>query len=935
MDAEPHGQSIDRETIASATPQPTASLAQDPEEPPLLADQETAIATPHPAASPALDRIGPRPVLEGPGTRMGPYRLLQKLGEGGMGIVYMAEQEAPVRRRVALKIIKPGMDTEQVVARFEVERQALALMDHPNIARVLEAGATDTGRPYFVMELVKGIPVTEYCDGNRLSPRERLELFVPVCQAVQHAHQKGIIHRDIKPSNILVTTSDGQPVPKVIDFGVAKAIDRRLTERTMFTQFGQVIGTLEYMSPEQAELGALDVDTRSDIYSLGAVLFELLTGSTPLHRARTRAAGYAEMLRRIREEETPRPSTRLSDSRETLPSISAQRKMEPARLAKLVRGELDWIVMKALERDRTRRYQTANALARDLQRYLHEEPVEAGPPSATYRLRKLARKHRGLLATTGAFVALLAMAALAGTALAIRAIRAERQALADRNRAVDAEHAARAEADKALAINRFLTEDLLSQAEPSNRAAASGVTLREVLDRAAEKVGERFTDQPATEAAVRRTIAGTYHGLGAFDRGERQWRAVAAIEGRRLGPEDAETWKALGEVGHMLNHQARYDEALELLGQAHAGLRRALGPEHRSTISAATHLALAYEDAGRRAAAVPLFEEILRLREAAVGPDHPDTLGAMNNLAGAYRAVGRIGDALPLSEAALQRLRASLGPDHPSTLDALSTLASTYQAAGRPADALPLMEEAVKLRKDRLGLGHLKTLGSINDLALAYQTAGRLKDAVPLFEQNFELARVHLGADHHGTLVSMTNLGAAYRDTGRLPDAIRLLEEARKKCLAKLGPDHPSTLDAMSDLASTYRAAGRLDEALALFEDTLKLARIKLGPDHPDTLETLNDLAGTYLDARRWADAEATARQCLGICEKKQLDDWRRYLAMSQLGAALSGQKKPGEAESLLIGGYDGLKARAGKIPAAERKSLADAGARIVASYEA
>src|SRR5579864_7451541 len=311
---------------------------------------------PVPDATISMDRPT---ILEGPGTTIGPYKLLQKIGEGGMGAVFMAEQEKPVRRKVALKVIKPGMDTGQVIARFEAERQALAIMDHPNITRVLDVGATDTGRPFFVMELVKGVPITDYCDRNHLTPRERLELFIPVCQAIQHAHQKGIIHRDIKPSNVLVTLLDGMPLPKVIDFGVAKAIDQRLTERTMFTEFGAVIGTLEYMSPEQAEMSALGVDTRSDIFSLGVLLYELLTGSTPLSHKRLKEAAYAEILRMIKEEEPPRPSTRLSDSGESLASISAQRHMEPAKLATLVRGELDWIVMKTLEKDRNRRYETA------------------------------------------------------------------------------------------------------------------------------------------------------------------------------------------------------------------------------------------------------------------------------------------------------------------------------------------------------------------------------------------------------------------------------------------------------------------------------------------------------------------------------------------------------------------------------------------------
>jgi WD40 repeat protein/serine/threonine protein kinase len=332
---------------------------------------------------------------ECPDTQIGPYKLLQQIGEGGMGVVYMAEQTEPVQRKVALKVIKPGLDSRQVIARFEAERQALAMMDHVNIARVLDAGATESGRPYFVMELVHGVPITKYCDENRLTPRQRLELFVPVCQAIQHAHQKGIIHRDIKPSNVMVTLYDGKPVLKVIDFGVAKATEQKLTERTLFTQYGTMVGTLEYMSPEQAEMSALGVDTRSDIYSLGVLLYELLTGSTPLSSKMMKEAAYVEILRMIKEEEPPKPSTRLSDSTETLASISAQRHMELAKLTKLVRGELDWIVMKCLEKDRNRRYETASGIAADVHRYLNDEPVQACPPSVAYRLRKLVRRHKG------------------------------------------------------------------------------------------------------------------------------------------------------------------------------------------------------------------------------------------------------------------------------------------------------------------------------------------------------------------------------------------------------------------------------------------------------------------------------------------------------------------------------------------------------------
>jgi serine/threonine protein kinase/tetratricopeptide (TPR) repeat protein len=352
-----------------------------------------------------------RPLSEGPGTRIGPYKLLQQIGEGGMGVIFMAEQEAPVQRKVALKIIKPGMDSRQVIARFEAERQALALMDHPNIAKVLDAGTTESHRPYFVMELVKGVPITEYCDRNHIIPRERLELFVPVCQAVQHAHQKGIIHRDLKPSNVLIALYDGRPVPKVIDFGVAKATGPKLTERTLFTQFGSIVGTFEYMSPEQAELNQLDIDTRSDIYSLGVILYELLTGTTPLERQRVKESALLDVLRWIREEEPARPSTRINNSAAELPMIAANRGLEPRKLSGTVRGELDWIVMKALEKDRSRRYETANSLAMDLRRYMTDEPVLACPPSSWYRFGKFARRNRAAV-TAVAVVALAVVSAL-------------------------------------------------------------------------------------------------------------------------------------------------------------------------------------------------------------------------------------------------------------------------------------------------------------------------------------------------------------------------------------------------------------------------------------------------------------------------------------------------------------------------------------------
>jgi serine/threonine protein kinase/tetratricopeptide (TPR) repeat protein len=879
-----------------------------------------------------LEQPASRPVVttdvssrrEGPGMVIGPYKLLEQIGEGGMGSVWLAQQTQPVQRKVALKLVRTGMDSKQITARFEAERQALALMDHPNIARVLDAGTTagepggaSSGSPYFIMELVKGVPITKFCDHHRLTPRQRLELFIPVCQAIQHAHQKGIIHRDIKPSNVLVAMYDDRPVPKVIDFGVAKAIGQPLTEKTLNTGFGAVVGTLEYMSPEQASFNQLDVDTRSDIYSLGVLLYELLTGSTPFGRKELEKAGMLEMLRVIREQEPTRPSTKLSTA-EGLPALAAHRGTDPKRLAALMRGELDWIVMKALDKDRSRRYETASSLAMDLQRYLADEPVQACPPSVGYRLGKVLRRHRGPLA--GATVVFLAL--VGGTAAAtlgwIEARKQrtaaeinEQKALTAAETAERAKETAEAREAETSTVLGFVQDRVFGTARLGGAQGGPGhdVKLRRDLETARATVARNFAKQPLVEARLRMTLGLLFSYLGDAKIGLEEYERARTLFTRLYGPDHHDTLRS--RMGQALSYRAlgRYTEALTLQEDTLSRLKAMLGTEHPDTLASMHNLAEIYATLGRHADAFKLRKKTLDLMKAHLGTDHPDTLMGMNNLGISCYALGRYPEALRLFEEALSRKKATLGIDHPGTFTSMGNLANIYFAVGRHADARELREKTLALLTAQLGASHPDTLTAMNNLAFSHAATGKLGLALPLCQETLKRRQDRLGPNHP--------------DTAQSTGLLRLIQDAlytqkRLEAVRKIrGPVHLDTHLALRDVAEVDLAFNRVNEA----ESTL--------------VEVLAGISSLKRDDEIRTYTVKLLRDCLMARQKQNPEDWKTFNARSVLGGALLDQQKYADAEPLLRAGYEGLKQRRDRIPAALRRAcLSAALQRLIALYE-
>jgi len=660
-----------------------------------------------PQANGVTDLEATRPPSEGEGqpVAIGPYRLLRKIGEGGMGEVWLADQTRPVQRQVAVKVIKAGMDTAQVVARFEAERQALAMMDHPAIAKVFDGGSTPEGRPYFVMEYVRGEPITDYCDRMTLPLRDRLDLFANLCDGVQHAHQKGVIHRDLKPSNVLVAVTDDRATPRIIDFGIAKAAARRLTDSPFFTEVGGFVGTPEYMSPEQADPSELDVDTRTDVYSLGVILYELLVGTLPHDREALRAGGIEHARRVLFDEDPRKPSTRVD---RVATAVAGKRRLPPTKLVQAVRGDLDWITLKALERDRTRRYATANALALDVRRHLAYEPVSAGPPSTRYKVGKFVRRHVvGVASGVAAIVGLLIFTA-------VLAFQAERLAV-ERDRANQ-------EAATATQVTQFLIS-LFNVSDPGE-ARGNSLTAREVLDKGAERLDQTLRDQPLVRVRLATTIGTVYTNLGLYSAAQPLLERALDVSRAAAGADHPDTVEAMNALAAVFWYRRDYARAIELYQQVLDARRKTLGESHRSTLVAKFDLSSAYQGTMRLPEAERLLRATLEAQRTTLGADDPDTLQSLNNLQALYFRMKRYDEALPIANEVLDRETIKFGADHPRVLLDTHNLGAVYLELRQLGLAETLLLRALNGRRSVLGRHHERTLTSWERYARVLEEKG-------------------------------------------------------------------------------------------------------------------------------------------------------------------------------------------------------------------
>ena len=812
---------------------------------------------------------------------IGPYLLLERLGEGGMGEVWLAEQSAPLQRQVAVKLIKAGMDSRRVVSRFEVERQTLALMEHPGIARVFDGGATGGGRPWFAMELVRGVPIHQYCDAERLGTRERLELFAQVCAGVEHAHQKAIIHRDLKPSNVLVAKADGKAQPKIIDFGIAKATERRFAGGALSTEAGVLVGTPEYMSPEQADPSCEDVDTRSDVYSLGVLLYELLTGALPFSSRQLRGKSNDELRRLLREVDPPAPSQRLLTLGDELRTVGEKRNTRPDTLRRELRGDLDSITLRAMEKDRGRRYGSVSDLRADVERFLRNEPVLARPAGTVYRLLKYARRRRAAVAT-GAVAALVLPAFTVGLAVQVKRVSRER--------------------DRANRLTEFTT-GIFKVADPGE-ARGNSITAREILDKAAAGIDAQALD-PELRAAMMHTMGSVYLQLGLYPKArslleralelrrqvlgrdhpdtldsmaelaallhrdghdpeaERLLRAALEAQRRRLGKNDRRTLRSMASLGEVLSFSARFDEAERLQREALAGLRGTLGPGDRETLKVQDRLAATLHKAGRLAEADALGRDFLALSRRSLGRDDTMTMQGAANLASVLQAEGQLDEAATLQRQAVDDFRRVFGPEHPLTLGTMNNLGALLREQGRLAEAEKVLTDLLAIRRRVLGPQHPNTLRVLANLGTVLADEGRYVEAEAVTREGFETRKRALGAEHPDTLTSMEKLASALRRLGRLDEALALHREVVAARRRVLGPKHRETLLSMSSMAETLDATGKGGEAKQLLDEALALCSA-LPPGDPALATIRHALACNAARSGRREDALALLRAAVG-----------------------------------------------------------------------
>ncbi|MHA2099182.1 MAG: tetratricopeptide repeat protein [Candidatus Kariarchaeaceae archaeon] len=715
-------------------------------------------------------------------------RLLQKIGEGGMGIVYLAEQEKPIRRKVAVKIIKHGMDTKEVIARFESERQALAIMDHPNIAKVFYAGFTENSRPYFAIEYVKGIPISEHCEKHRININQRLKLIIKVCEGVQHAHQKAIIHRDLKPSNVLITIQDDQEIPKIIDFGVAKATAQRLTEQMMYTEIGQIIGTPEYMSPEQAEMTGQDIDTRTDVYSLGVILYKLLAGTLPFDAANLRQVGHYAMKNIIREKIPPKPSTRVSITlKETGNSPESPTQNLPG-LAGELKGDLDWITMMAIEKDRTRRYGSANDLADDIKRYLNNEPIEARPPSVSYLLNKFVRRHRG------AVPAMLIIVILIIASLITLSIQ--------NNRTKEKRDRANKEAEKSNQVSEFLV-NIFQMSDPSE-ALGNTITARELLDKGAADIDDKLKDQPEIQSELMNTMGKVYQNLGL------------------------------------------YDNAGDLIGKSLKMRRGLFGDNNLDVAATLENMAILEWNQGNYDSAETHFKESLDIRLRILGAENLEVATSLNNLGVLYATQGELKKSESFIRESLALRRKLSDSDHPDLAESINNLGNILYNTGNLDEAEPLYRESLELDRKLLGDNHPDLAISLNNLAALLASKEDFEGAESLYKESLEMRRRLLGAKHPGVATVMNNLGSLNIQKGDLNSAEKYYVEALEIRREVLGNEHQYVASTLRGLASVLESMGEYQSAEKMFKESLSIYQKNYGDQHRKTIRVINNLISLY-----------------------------------------------------------------------------------------